>query len=725
MSKRQKSATAAGPLSLAAGIACIFILVFIDYYPAIRGQFIWDDYLYVANCDLIKAHDGLYRFWFTTQPIDYWPVSNSSFWIEWRLWGTNTLGYHLTNIVLHGISALLVWLILRKLSIPGAFLAALLFAVHPVNIESVAWIAQRKGLMALCFALLSILCYLQPEPMGARLAGEKQTTWRSYHWYAASWLCFLLAMLSKGSVALLPLVLVLIVWWKRRAIGLTDLVRIIPFLLLAAALTLVNIWFQQKSAGGVVRNAGLCERIADSGVVVWFYLSKALLPIDLAFIYPQPKVDPATAEAWIPLAGAIAATCALFWKRHTRAGRHLLFAWAFFCLALLPVMGLTDVYFMKFSLVADHYQYLAVIAVAAAATASWTIWLRRTARAWRPVAFVGAAAVIGAFGLLTWQQSHLYSNAAMIYQATLEKNPSCWLAHNNLGRIFFDAGRLKEAIEQYEEALSLKDNFPETHNNLSAALLKTGKLPEAIEHLHIALELDPGYAEAHTNLGIALSAEGRLPEAIEQHRLALATQPDNPEFLNNLGAELSKLGRYQETIDCFEKALRINPDYPDAHNNLGIEIAARNQWHEAIAQYEEAIRLKPSYPEAHYNLARAMFETGRPQEAIAQYRLALRYRPSYVEAYNNLGKVFMEISEPQEALEQYQQALRLKPGEEAAYLNLMKAYSVLDRSTEAIDTAEKALDLARAQGKTELVRQIAEWLADYRRRLVNPEAPRH
>ena len=292
-------------LFVLAGILLIAAIAFVAYYPSLSGGFIWDDRLYLTECELIKAPDGLYRFWFTTDPIDYWPVSNSSLWFEWRLWGMNPAGYRVTNLVLHVCVALLIWAVLNKLAIPGAFLAALLFVVHPVNVESVAWIAQRKGLLAMVFLLLSILWYLRADAERRTTDEEREKTASISFYYWLSLAAFLLALLSKGSVALLPIVLLGTVWWVRRTITLADVLAMIPFFAVAAVLTVVNIWFQKQHAGAGIRFAGFDERLAGAGATVWFYLSKALLPIDLVFVYPLWKIHTADALWWLPLCAAV------------------------------------------------------------------------------------------------------------------------------------------------------------------------------------------------------------------------------------------------------------------------------------------------------------------------------------------------------------------------------------------------------------------------------------
>jgi protein O-mannosyl-transferase len=346
----------------AAGL--IAVVAALAYLPALNGGFVFDDNLLLTDNALIKAPDGLRRFWFTSEAVDYWPVPNTTLWLEWRLWGMQPTGYHITNLLLHIITSWLIWLILRRLVIPGAFLAALLFSVHPVNVESVAWIAQRKGLLALLFFQLSVLAFLKSEdqPDGASRLTRC--------WYWLSLAAFALAMLSKVSVAVAPLLLLAIVWW-RRPLARRDLLRIIPFCAVAAVLVRVNLWFHTQAIDVPVQTATMAERLLGAGGVPWFYLSKALLPVDLVFTYPDWQIRTDQPQWWLPLLAAAALT-GMLWRYRCGWGRPVLFAWGWFCVALVPVMGFTDIGSNKHLLVADHYQHLALIAVLALVAAGWS-----------------------------------------------------------------------------------------------------------------------------------------------------------------------------------------------------------------------------------------------------------------------------------------------------------------------------------------------------------------
>ncbi|MGA2799131.1 MAG: tetratricopeptide repeat protein, partial [Thermoguttaceae bacterium] len=394
----------------------------------------------------------------------------------------------------------------------------------------------------------------------------------SFHfWYRLSLAAFVLAMLSKGSAVVLPVLLLGIVWW-RRSLTRRDLLRIAPFFLVAVVLTGVNIWFQTHGKDIEFRNAGFAERLLGAGGVVCFYLYKAFLPFGLEFIYPQWHIEAGNPMWWLPLLAALIVT-AVLWVYRKGWSRSLLFAWGFFCLSLVPVMGFTDVGFMKYSLVADHYQHIAIIGVIALAAAGWSIWHEQARNRTHRVTTAVAVAAMGALAFLTWQQSKIYYDAISLYQATLQKNPGSWIAHNCLGYALDQKGRPPEAIEHYREALRLNPDFMEAHINLGVDLANAGQLPEAIEHFRQALRLDPDYAVSHNNLGNALAKAGRLPEAIKHYQQALRLNPDYANAHNNLGVALVDSGRLPEAIEHYRQALQLNPDYTDAHNNLGNALA--------------------------------------------------------------------------------------------------------------------------------------------------------
>jgi tetratricopeptide (TPR) repeat protein len=723
------------PLGVPAGIMLIAVVIFMAYLPSINGGFVLDDGLLLTENKIINASDGLHRIWSTTESVDYWPATNTTFWIEWRLWGMHPAGYHVTNLILHMAESLLIWLILRKLSIPGAFLAALIFAVHPVNVESVAWIAQRKDLTAMLFFLLSILWYLKADMPTASVCMAPSPTVHcplpTVHWPIFYWLslaAFVLAVLGKGSAVILPLLLLGIVWWLRpletvpisepTKMGLSPfirrhLLRTAPFFAIAVVLTLVNVWFQTHGKEAVIRNAGFAERLLGAGGVVWFYLYKALVPLNLVFIYPQWKIDAGNPLWWLPLLAALAVT-AVLWRYRTLWGRPLLFAWGFFCVALAPVLGFQDVGFMKYSLVADRYQHIAIIGVIALASAGFGLWRGSVpGKAFRAALFVAVAAAT-VLMVLTWRQSGFYRDGITLYQETLKKNPECWMAQNDLGIAMVRVGRFQEAINHFRRVLQINPDYIDAYINLGNALNQIGRSQEAIEQIQRVLSLKPDNPGAHYNMGKILLGLGRVQESIKHYQEAIRLKPDFPEAHESLANILFSEERVGEAIEHYQEAIRLKPNFCTAQNSLGYALTIAGEPQEAIEHIRQALRLKPDFPEAWYNLGNAYKAMGQYQQAVEHYRQALTLKPDYPEVHNNLGIALFQMDRPEEAIEHFKQVLLLRPEDINAYNNLASAYAGINQSSEAVAAAQKASELARAQGQPALAEQIEKWLNAYR-----------
>ena len=636
--------------SLGPGATLIILLTVVAYVPAMRGGFIWDDGLLISENRTVRASDGLYRFWFTTEAPDYYPLAWSLWWLEWRLWGDSTTGYHVVNVLLHAVNAVLVWIILRHLKIPGAWLAGLLFAVHPVNVATVAWISEQKNTLSMLFYAVAILLYLRFDEDGR---------WR---WYGLSLAAFLLALLSKSAVVMLPVVLLGCVWWTRGKVRWKDFLRCGPFFGLSLVLGLVTIWFQYHQAlgGYTIRAASFPSRLAAAGWVPWFYLYKALLPLNLTVIYPKWQID---ASRWVSyLPGIILVGCLIvFWWRRKTWGRPLLFGLGYFVVMLFPVLGFFDQGFYQFSLVADHWQYCSIVGAIALSVAAGEMIFRRMGEQRRCLGTVAGMAVLMVLAVATWRRGHVYADEETLWRDNVAKNPNAWLAHHNLGIALGQAGRIQEAIWHWEQALRIKPDYARTHYNLGIALGQVGKLADAIAHYEQALRIKPDYAEAHNSLGAALWQAGRIQEAIGHYEQALRIKPDYAEAHNNLGTVLAGQGRVSEAIAEYAAALRIKPDHAEAHHDLGIVLAGQGRVEEAIAEYRASLRIKPDNVEARNNLGVALASQGRVSEAIAEYAAALRIKPDYAEAHYDLGVAFEQEGRIQEAVGHFEQALRIKP----------------------------------------------------------------
>lgn len=576
MAKRA-AARSSRPVPDWAWLGLIVALVLIAYVPAIDGGLLWDDDAHITKLAL-QGLDGLRRIWFELgATAQYYPLLHSAFWLEHQMWGDSVQGYHLTNMLLHAISAWLVILIVRRLSLPGAVLAGLIFAVHPVQVESVAWISEQKNTLSTVFYLASALVYLEFD----------RTRSRNRYWLGLA--LFVCALLSKTVTATLPGVLLVILWWQRGKLNLRrDVQPLAPWLVLGVTAGIFSAWVERKFIGAEGSQFALSflDRCLLAGRVIWFYLWKAVWPANLTFIYPHWTIDAGVWWQWLFPIAAIA-VLAVFAVMARRGRRSPLAAALFFTGTLVPVLGFLNVYPFQFSYVADHFQYVAILGVIVPAA---------ILAQWKPR--IAGTALVTVLLVLSWSQSGMYRQAEPLYRETLARNPDSWLANNNLaGVLMRTPGRALEAVPYLQAALRLKPDIAEAHNNLGLILSETpGKRDEAIAEYQAALRIKPAYAEAHNNLGSALAEiPDRHAEAIAEYQTAIKLAPDYPEAHNNLGSALSELpDRRADAIAEFETALRLNPNLAEAHANLGVALArdpARVA--EAMLHLEAALRLRP------------------------------------------------------------------------------------------------------------------------------------
>jgi tetratricopeptide (TPR) repeat protein len=611
-------------------------LAFACYWPALHGQQVWDDDSHITRPEL-QSVSGLREIWFNLHATQqYYPLLHSAFWVEHRLWGDATLGYHLTNVLLHATAAVLLVLALRRLRVPGAWLAGLIFTVHPVCVESVAWISEQKNTLSLVLYLLAALAYL-------RFDGNRGRP-RAGRAYLLAFLLFTAALMAKTVTATLPAALLVVFWWKRgRLSWRRDTAPLIPWFVLSIASGVFSALVERKIVGaeGAGFDLTLIQRCLLAGRVIWFYLGKLLWPFQLSFIYPRWDVKSA-ATGWTGYLTAAALATAVLWLLHRRS-RGPLAAWLFFVGSLFPALGFFNVFPFIYSYVADHFQYLACIGIITAASAGAALLLDRAIPAVRAAGWGLIAALVATFAILSNAQSRTYADQPTLYKATIERNPDCWMAYNNLGVWYQRRGNLDEAIAQYSAALRIKKDYAAAHDNLGTVLLKMpGRLDEATAHFQEALRLQPDYAEAHNELGVAwLNTPGRLNDAIAQFQEVVRLSPDFPEGRNNLGDALLRIpDRTNEAIAQFVEALRLRPSYAEAHSNLGTALYAKGRMGEAVAQYKEALRLKPGLVKVHYNIALALLRTpGGADEAEEQLEAFLKIMPDNEMARRILAQI--------------------------------------------------------------------------------------
>jgi tetratricopeptide (TPR) repeat protein len=541
------------------GALAIIFLTMVVYSPALKGEFLFDDVLSILQNPLIVLPGGLPKIWFSTEPLDYFPLTLTSFWIEWRLWGTNTLNFHLLNVFLHAASAVVLWRILLRLRIQGAWVAAVVFAVHPLCVSSVAWITERKNTLSMIFFLLAILLFLQCET--AKNRSRKQL-------YVFSLIAFLLALLSKTSVVMLPVVLIGLAWWQRGQISRSDILRTAPFFALSLVMGLVTIWFQHhRASGGETGNPLVwTERIAGAGWASWFYLLKSLLPVNLAMFYPEWEINGML--AFVPGILLLLTLFALWWFRKTEA-RHVLVGLAYFLVMLFPVLGFFDMFFFYYSRVADHFAYLAVIGLIVLIVGGATAWVQRFANGkFGGQARLVAAALIIAFSFMSWKEAAAFKNEEALWRATLKSNPKAWAALNNLAIVLEDKGRFDEAEQLYREAIALKPDFERAHFNLGVLFEKQGKLTQSETAYRETLRIRPVSYDAMHNLANVLSRQGKNQEAIKAYEASIELHPRFDQAYYNLSLVLENTGRRADAIARLRKALEITPDFQAANEFL-------------------------------------------------------------------------------------------------------------------------------------------------------------
>ncbi len=649
--------------------------VFLVYQPAWRGGFIFDDDLHLLNNPVLKT-GGFVRAWTPGSYINYWPLTFTVYRLEFEAWRLNTPGFHLVNIALHAVIALLVWRVLVELDVPGAMFAAAIFALHPVNVEGVAWIAQLKGLLSLLFALVSTLLYLMYDRRGGRML------------YAAALAAFCLSALAKGMVLTLPIVLLACGWWRRGSLQRRDLACMVPFVLVGAVMAGVEVWAQRLANAGGVRSDNLPSRIAVAGCAVWFYFGKLVWPSTLCFVYPRWKIE--NIDVLWALPGVLMAILfgLALWRRGAW-GRPIVMLIVCYVGLLLPVLGFLNIYYMRYSLVADHWQYAAAVvpcAVLAGVAAAWTNRQRNR----RPVAWAMGLSLLAVLAALTSLQSRIYADSEKLWSDTLEKDPNCWLAYNVRGHELADCGEVDQAIAHYHKALEIKPDYSEAHSNLGACLTSRGEIDQAIEHCRKAVEIKPEDAQIHNNLGVALAARGRVDEAVDHYRKALAIKSDYLDAHNNLGNALAGSGHVDEAIEHYEKVLQIEPKHAEAHNNLGFALTKRGAVDQAIAHYRTSLAIKPDYAETHFNLGRALADVRKFDEAILHYRRTLEIKPGHPGADNYFGMALASLGKVDEAIIQYRKALEIRPDDVNAYNNLGNILSNHERFDEAIANYQKA-----------------------------------
>jgi tetratricopeptide (TPR) repeat protein len=603
------------------------LAVLLAYQPVWYAGYIWDDETVLTNNPVIVGPLGLKEIW-TTSAADICPLTLSTFWLEQQIWGLDPLPYHVVNVLLQALCAVLLWRVLLALRIPGAWLGASLWALHPVQVESVAWITEMKNTESGCFYLLAVLFFVKS------LRGEGN----SPRTYFAALLFAALAMAAKSSTVILPIALCLVAWWMEGRWRLRYLAKSAPIFAMSLLAGAVSLWTQQ--VGGANESVWARSwplRLAEAGDAVWFYLGKLVFPYPLITIYPHWRIDTGDWISYVPLVLAVV-LLGVLWHGRDRWARPWFFAYAYFLVALLPGLGLLSNYIFRYGSVFDHLQYLASMGPLALAGAA-LLWLGRALEIparWRPIV---AGALVLTLGIASWGQAWIYENKVTLWTHTLEFNPDCSQAYNNLGIVLSQIGRSEEVAASFQKAVTVDSQNEEAHYNLGVLLAQHGQVNAAIEQLQAAVTLFPGYANAQNNLGVILAQKGETDRALPHYLKALEINPNWPEAHSNLGAVYAQKGDFDKAIAEFGKALALSPTDARAHTNLGNALLHDDRVDEAITEFQTALAYTPNFPQIHFNYGNALEQKGRIDDAVEQYQEALRLDPGYQKARDNLERL--------------------------------------------------------------------------------------
>lgn len=666
----------------------VLVLLIAAAYERVRlAGFIWDDDMHLTQNPCVVGPLGFAEIW-TTPHARIGPLTITGFWLEHRLWGLNPLLFHLVNVALHAVNALLLWRVLCALRVPGAWLGAALWALHPVQAETVAWVTELKNTLSGCFYLMCVLFW-------AHWLRTRQ------RWcYAGMLAAALLAMAAKSSTVVLPGMLALCAWWLERRWNWKNVLQLAPVAVFSIASAALAIYTQSLEGGlDLMTHRSITERVATAGEVIVFDLWKLLWPHPLMFVYPRWL---SANGAWLATAAVIIALALLLWRRRSDKARALLMTLACFITALLPVMGLVDHYFIRYSFFGDHFQYLASMAPAALAGA----WLMRLPRV--PAAGV-AALLLSLLVGLTWRHSHIFESDEALWQDTVAKNPDAWMAWNNLGRLHLHRGELSQARNCLERSLAVYPEHVKALNNLGALCVKESRFEEAITHARRAVELDADCVEAWQTHGAALLALGKTDEAMSVWREAIAHAPKlTGESRASLAAVLLQQGKIEEAKAECEAALALDPKQVSALNILGAAQQQAGQWKESAESFERALAVDDAQATVHFNYAQTLRQQRRIAKAVEEYERTIELLPESVLAYTNLAWVLATcpdeaIRDPRRAVEVAKRAEELAPGNLLALRSLAIAQAGSGNRDEALNLARNGLEAARQAQDAELV----------------------
>ncbi len=671
----RRDAPAALALGLLAGVC---------YLPAMLwGGFVWDDFIW-SQSRAVREWSGLGAIWTWPNLIEkeahYWPLTYTTFWLEHKMWGLEPAGYHVVNVLLHLLNTLLVWRLLLRLAVPGAWIAAAVFAVHPLHVESVAWIFERKDVLSGLFYLAAVLVWLRFL--------EKPRPWR----YGLALLLFAAGLLSKSMVVTLPAALLIVQWWRNGRIAVRDLQRVAPFFLVALLITALDLYSVGSKSS--LLDYSLPEKMLIASRALWFYAGKLAWPTDLAVIYPRWDISLGDPWAWLYLAGAAALAATLWFLRH-RIGRGPLAGALFFAVTLSPVLGFVNHGYMQYSFVADRFQYLAGIGVMAVVIGAAVQGAGRLPGRLKSGAAGLLVVVLALLGTMTWRQAEIYRDAVTFFSHIASLNPEARSAHYNLSIHLTRAGRPEEALAAARMAV---ENRPQAKDlsTLGAALIDMEQYVEAEEVLRRALEIDSSHKNTLRQMARMLREQVRFEEALEAYRRLLEIDPEDALAHGYTGNILFNLHRPDEAIEPLNRALTLTraarsltPDLPTPealHVLLGKASWEAGRLQVGEEHFRQALQLNSRNTEALEHIAVSHFRQNRFQEALDLYRTLLEIDPDKASTYSNLGAALYQLGRFEEARQSLERALALDPTLEMARSNLEKVRKTVPKPGESAFT---------------------------------------
>ncbi len=717
-------------------------IIAVSFFPALSAGFVWDDGIF-SESPAVRTWSGLWTIWFSPAEIEgedhYWPIVYTTFWLEHKLWGLAPFGTHLVNVLLYMVSVLLLWQLLLRLEIPGAWAVAAVFAVHPMHVESVVWGIGRKDLLSGLFYVAAALFWIRsiggldggrprpPESIGVSRRGL----------YLAALGFFALAMLSKSAAITLPVAFAILLWWKNGRVTWTDAWRIGPFFLVAVVIALADLAYYTSGVRLDI-DYGPFERVLIAARALWFYAGKLIWPTDLAVIYPLWEIDVGDALAWTYVVAALAVAALLWYGRH-RLGRGPIAGAALFAVTLSPVLGFVDFGYMQLSLVAERYAYLAGVGFVTVLVGGAAYGASRLPDLPRVGVSAVLVAVLGVFGKLTWDQAQIYRDDITFYNHVLSLSPRALSAHHNLTKALIDAGRPAEALDVSRMAVERRPGAADGHVAEGAALFALGRLDEAEKSFRRALERDPDDMNTRHNMAETLRQQGRFAEAMTWYRRVLDIDPEYEPAHTGMGEALFHLGRYrqaveslaraislepdvvpikafyllaeglrrqqrnEEAIEAYRDVLEIDPEYAPAHSGIGYALLGLERYEDALGSLARSVSLQPESPDAadrHAAMGRAYQQLGRSDEAATQYERALTIDPHNATALDSFAVLRFGQQRYEEALSLYETLIAVDEANAQAHANMGATLYELGRPDEALRSLDRALSMDPALART-------------------------